>query len=89
MHRPTAILATALLCFSSLAAGAENLAKSAQNPSYKELKTEWQDMRLPNVAWRSIKWKTCLLEALRASRKKNKPLILWIFIDLPIDDKRC
>lgn len=89
MLRPKFILTTALICFSGLAAGAENLGESDQNPSYKELKKEWQDMRLPNVAWRNIEWKTCLLEALRASRKKNKPLILWIFIDLPIDDKRC
>jgi len=41
------------------------------------------------VAWRKINWKTCLLDGIRASRKQNKPMVLWVFIDLPVDDKRC
>ncbi len=46
-------------------------------------------MRVEEVAWRKIAWKTCLLEGLQASRKENKPVMLWIFIDRPIDDERC
>jgi hypothetical protein len=42
-----------------------------------------------DVAWRKIKWKTCLLDGLRASREQRKPIMLWIFIDRPIDDERC
>jgi hypothetical protein len=89
MLRTTVTIAAALLCINGVAKGAEHLAGSAQPHGYEELKKERDAMRLPNVAWRSIQWETCLLKGLRASRKKNKPLILWIFIDLPIDDKRC
>ena len=85
----SAAIAVALLCINGLAAGAEHVAGPAQKPNHEELKKEMDSMRLPNVAWRRIEWKTCLLEGLRASRRKNKPLILWIFIDLPVDDKRC
>jgi len=46
-------------------------------------------MLVEEVAWRKSEWKTCLLEALEASRVEKKPLILWVFIDLPVDDKRC
>ena len=41
------------------------------------------------VAWREIAWKSCLLEGLKESRAKNKPALLWVFIDRPIDDARC
>jgi hypothetical protein len=30
-----------------------------------------------------------LLEGLKESRAKNKPALLWVFIDRPIDDARC
>jgi hypothetical protein len=46
-------------------------------------------MKKPDVAWRKIAWKTCLLDGLRASRQQQKPIMLWIFIDRPIDDERC
>jgi hypothetical protein len=46
-------------------------------------------LRPANVAWRQIQWKSCLLEGLKESREKKKPLILWIFIDRPADDARC
>mgnify|MGYP006089435817 CR=1 FL=1 len=55
----------------------------------KALKEKIKAMRVQDVAWRKINWKTCLLDGIRASRKQNKPMILWIFIDLPVDDKRC
>jgi len=39
--------------------------------------------------WREIPWKSCLLQGLKESREKKKPLILWVFIDRPVDDARC
>lgn len=42
-----------------------------------------------DVAWRKIPWKTCLLDGLSASSKQHKPILLWVFIDRPIDDERC
>ena len=43
----------------------------------------------PEVAWRKIAWETCLLDGLKKSRDEAKPIILWVFIDRPIDDERC
>ena len=54
-----------------------------------ELNSMIDAFRAPDVAWRKIPWKTCLLEGVQESRQQKKPIILWVFIDLPIDDKRC
>ncbi|MBC8351872.1 MAG: periplasmic heavy metal sensor [Planctomycetes bacterium] len=54
-----------------------------------ELQTEVAALKKQDVAWRKIEWKTCLLDGLKASHEQNKPVMLWIFIDRPIDDERC
>ncbi len=53
------------------------------------LMTEIEALKAPKVAWREIAWKSCLLEGLKESREKKKPVLLWVFIDRPIDDARC
>jgi hypothetical protein len=53
------------------------------------LKAEIDSMKAPRVAWRKIAWKSCLIEGLKESRDKKKPVVLWVFIDRPIDDARC
>ncbi|HBI44958.1 MAG TPA: hypothetical protein DDY78_19200 [Planctomycetales bacterium] len=53
------------------------------------LKAEIEALKVAKVAWREIAWKSCLLEGLKESREKKKPVLLWIFIDRPIDDARC
>ena len=53
------------------------------------LKKQVETMRVKEVAWRKIDWKTCLLDGIQASREQNKPIVLWVFIDRPVDDKRC
>ena len=53
------------------------------------LKTEIEALKVAKVAWREIAWKSCLLEGLKESRAKNKPALLWVFIDRPVDDARC
>ena len=62
-------------------------AKKAATPD--ALQTEIEALKAPKVAWREIAWKSCLLEGLKESRAKNKPALLWVFIDRPIDDARC
>ena len=57
--------------------------------SFTALQGEVQSLKVEKVAWRKIQWKTCLLDGLKASREQKKPLMLWIFIDRPIDDERC
>ena len=61
--------------------------KKAATPD--ALQAEIKSLRAPKVAWREIAWKSCLLEGLKESRAKNKPALLWVFIDRPIDDARC
>ena len=53
------------------------------------LKAEIEALKAANVAWRGIAWKSCLLEGLKESREKKKPVLLWVFIDRPLDDARC
>jgi len=60
-----------------------------QDPSPEALAREIDALKAPDVAWRGIAWKTCLLEGLKASREQKKPVVLWIFIDRPVDDARC
>ncbi|MCH1505686.1 MAG: hypothetical protein L7V86_19050 [Verrucomicrobiales bacterium] len=57
--------------------------------STEELESEVAALRVEDVAWRKIEWKTCLLQGLKASQVEKKPIILWVFIDRPVDDKRC
>lgn len=57
--------------------------------STKQLEAEIAAMKVDEVAWRRITWRICLLDALRESHAENKPLLLWVFIDRPVDDKRC
>jgi hypothetical protein len=57
--------------------------------SPEALQAEIDSLRAAKVAWREIAWKSCLLEGLKESRVQNKPALLWVFIDRPIDDARC
>ncbi|MEK6236170.1 MAG: hypothetical protein N2C14_15800 [Planctomycetales bacterium] len=84
------------LCAGSILAVmvASNLA-AADPPAKKKPLTPFavldtvNSLKKEDVAWRRVAWKTCLLDGLQASRKENKPIVLWIFIDRPIDDERC
>jgi hypothetical protein len=75
-------------------AGLAILAMAARNQAQDKdameaLKAEVEGLRAVKVAWREIAWKTCLIEGLAESREKKKPVLLWVFIDRPVDDKRC
>jgi hypothetical protein len=71
-------------------AGAESVPGAEKKPvTLDALQAEINVLKAPKVAWREIAWKSCLLEGLREARAKNKPALLWVFIDRPIDDERC
>ena len=55
----------------------------------ESLKVDIESMKAAKPAWREIAWKSCLLEGLKESREKKKPVLLWVFIDRPADDARC
>lgn len=54
-----------------------------------ELKHAVQALNVPDVAWRQIPWKTCLIDGLLDARRTKQPLLLWCQIDRPVDDTRC
>ena len=53
------------------------------------LMAEIEALQAAKVAWREIAWKSCLIEGLQESRAKQKPVLLWVFLDRPADDARC
>ena len=53
------------------------------------LKADIEALKADKVVWRAIAWRSCLLEGLNETRAKNKPALLWVFIDRPVDDARC
>jgi hypothetical protein len=57
--------------------------------SPEEVRAAVGALHVEEVPWRKVEWRTCLLEGLNESREAGKPVILWIFIDRPIDDERC
>lgn len=85
-----------LIVVSSVVALLASAGWAGESPTAKELakspdalKAEIQALKAAKVAWREITWKSCLLEGLKESRAKNKPALLWVFIDRPVDDARC
>ena len=87
MCRITAIMCSALfagICWAQPSSVAE---KKPATPD--ALKAEIEALKAAKPAWREIAWKSCLLEGLKESREKKKPVLLWVFIDRPIDDARC
>lgn len=62
----------------------------AQEPRpVADIEAEVHGLRAPKPAWREIPWKSCLLEGIAEARARKKPILLWIFIDRPVDDARC
>ena len=88
---PLAIFLAGLLAAPTavLAQQASSDDQPATRYSPEEVRGEFAALQREDVAWRKIGWKTCLLEGLQASREQDKPIMLWIFIDRPIDDERC
>ena len=72
-----------------LIAGPASGQDSKKAASAESLKAQIDALKAAKPAWREIAWKSCLLEGLREARGQNKPALLWVFIDRPIDDARC
>ena len=88
MKRVT-IAGSAALLFASVAWAQEVTSPAKKAPTPDSLTANIEALKAPKVAWREIAWKSCLLEGLKESRANNKPALLWVFIDRPIDDARC
>ena len=51
---------------------------AAKSLSLEAVQEQVDALRVDKLAWREIPWKTCLLEALKEAREKNKPVLLWL-----------
>ena len=92
MKRDFVILPLVLLTLFSLAGGAaygQSTATGSALLSADALRSKVESLKQGEVPWRKIEWRTCLIEGLKESREQQKPVVLWIFIDRPIDDERC
>ena len=88
MKRVAVVASVVVLVAGSAWARDERPAKKASlTPA--ALKAEIEAIKASKVAWRQIAWKSCLLEGLKESRAKSKPVLAWVFIERPTDDERC
>ena len=87
--RKLAVIAGVVLLCAGIAWAQEATRQAKKAPTPDSLRADIEALKAPKVAWREIAWKSCLLEGLKESRAKNKPALLWVFIDRPIDDARC
>ena len=86
MQRATIVLSVLVLV--GLARG-EQAAKPARKAATPDaLKAEIDALKPVQHVWRAIAWKTCPLEALKEAHARKKPVIAWVFLGLPADE-RC
>jgi hypothetical protein len=64
------------------------MAVQAQQPAMDSLQARIEALKPAKVVWREIQWFDCPLEALRQSRAQKKPVIVWVFLGNP-KDERC
>lgn len=60
----------------------------AQDPTPESVKAAIDELRPAKLAWNDIAWKTCPLEALAEARRTKRPIITWVFLGNP-SDERC
>jgi hypothetical protein len=84
-----AVNAGVALLFAGIAGAQEGTSPARRVPTPDSLQADIEALKAAKVAWREIAWKSCLLDGLRESRARNKPALLWVFIDRPTDDARC
>jgi len=87
MRNLTVVVCSVLLASLAWAQPSPVAEKTPATPD--ALRAEIESLKSAKVAWREIAWKSCLLEGLKESRATKKPVLLWVFIDRPIDDARC
>jgi hypothetical protein len=60
--------------------------KKHENPA--ELQAAIEALKPAHHVWRAIAWKTCPLDALQTARQEKKPIVTWVFLGVPTDE-RC
>ena len=83
-----AVTALALLVWPSVARAQEAVGPGKKAAGLDSLKADIEALKPARHVWREIPWKTCPLEAMKASREQKKPVIAWVFLGIPTDE-RC
>jgi hypothetical protein len=83
-----AVVASAALLCAGIAGAQEATSPARKAMSPEALKAEIAALKPANHVWRAIPWQTCPLEALKASRQQKKPILAWVFLGIPTDE-RC
>lgn len=76
MKKTTAVMSLVLFVSIVWAQQSPRPAKKAATP--ESLHAEIEALKPAKHIWREVKWKTCLLEALRDARAQKKPVLLWV-----------
>ena len=87
--RSVTVAGSVALLFASIAWAQEVTSPAKKAPTPGALQTEIEGLRPAKIAWREIQWKTCLLEGLKESREKKKPVLLWMVGPGEALDGRC
>jgi hypothetical protein len=53
-----------------------------------DVQSKIDELRPAKLAWTEVKWRTCPLEALAEARRAKKPVLAWVFLGNP-SDERC
>jgi hypothetical protein len=61
---------------------------SGEGTTPAAMQAEIEALKPKKLAWREIAWRNCPLEALKEAREKRKPVIAWVFLGNPADE-RC
>lgn len=87
--RMPALFAVSSLLLSPVPGLSRPQAATEAAPKHPEtLLAEITALKPANQAWREIAWKTCPLEALKEAREKKRPVLAWVFLGNPADE-RC
>jgi hypothetical protein len=54
----------------------------------ESVRREIDALRPTKVAWTDVAWKICPLDALAEARRSKRPVIVWVFLGNPADE-RC
>jgi hypothetical protein len=82
------VLGSMILLMAGVVQAGEPPVPAGKASTLGALKAEIAALKPARHVWREIAWKTCPLEALKESREQKKPVITWVFLGIPTDE-RC